>query len=169
MVYFHYLIKIVSFYSDKISRMIIFAGMKSSQRSESINAFFDGFVHSSTPLSEFIDQYDNAVADRRNKELDEDFVCMATKPDLTKVTPMESHASQIYTRNVFKKFKEEFDCVFHCHHKKLKKEEDKSIYEVTYSCDEKVMSHIVNVGPDYNFECTPNLQIQDSCVSMFCT
>ncbi|KAK1351979.1 hypothetical protein POM88_053693 [Heracleum sosnowskyi] len=43
-----------------------FAGMKSSQRSESINAFFDRFVHSSTPLSEFIDQYDNAIADRHN-------------------------------------------------------------------------------------------------------
>ncbi|KAK1357664.1 hypothetical protein POM88_050920 [Heracleum sosnowskyi] len=139
---------------EVVNPQTFFAGIKSSQRSESINAFFDGFVHSNTPLSEFIDQYDNVIAGRRNKELDEDFVCMVTKSDLTKVTPLESHASQVYTRNVFVKFKEEFDCVFHCHRKKLKKNEDKSTYEVTYSCDDKPASHIVNVGPDYNFECS---------------
>lgn len=87
--------------------------MKSSQGSESINAFFDGFVHNSTPLSKFVDQYDKAIDDFRDKEDDQDFICMTTKPDFTKVTPMESHASQVYTKNVFAKFKEEFDCVFH--------------------------------------------------------
>ncbi|KAK1390761.1 hypothetical protein POM88_018939 [Heracleum sosnowskyi] len=104
--------------------------------------------------AKFVDQYDNAVADRRSKELDEDFVCMTTKPDLTKVTPMESHAAQVYTRNVFVKFKEEFQYVFHCHQKKLKKDVEKSIYEVTYSSDDKDLSQVVNVIPDYNFKCS---------------
>ncbi|KAK1373111.1 hypothetical protein POM88_029304 [Heracleum sosnowskyi] len=83
-----------------------FAGMKSRQMSESINTFFDGFVHNSTPMSEFIDQYDNAIADRRDKDKDQDFICMTTKPDLTKLTPIESHASHVYKKNVFNKFKE---------------------------------------------------------------
>ncbi|KAK1397127.1 hypothetical protein POM88_006990 [Heracleum sosnowskyi] len=131
-----------------------FAGMKSSQRSESINAFFDGFVHSSTSLSEFVDQYDNAITDRREKEEDQDFICMTTKPDLTKVTPIESYASQIYTKNVFVRFKEEFDCVFHCLHKKLKKDGDKSTYQVTHRFNDKVVSHVVNVTSDCNFECS---------------
>ncbi|KAK1354471.1 hypothetical protein POM88_047727 [Heracleum sosnowskyi] len=128
--------------------------MKSSQRSESINAFFDGFVHSSTPLLEFVDQYDNAIADRREKEEDQDFICMMTKPDLTKVTPIESYVSQIYTKNVFVRFKEQFDCVFHCLHKKLKKDGDKSTYQVTHRFDDKVVSHVVNVTSDCNFECS---------------
>jgi hypothetical protein len=36
------------------------AGMNTTQRSESMNAFFDGYVHSRTTLKEFVDEYDNA-------------------------------------------------------------------------------------------------------------
>ncbi|KAK1381674.1 hypothetical protein POM88_019409 [Heracleum sosnowskyi] len=104
----------------------IFAGMKSSQRSEN----------------------------RRDKEEDQDFICMSTKPDLTKLTPIESHASQVYTKNVFNKFKEEFVCVFHCRHKKLKKDGDKSTYQVTYNYDDKVVSHVVNIISEFDFKCS---------------
>lgn len=49
-------------------------GMKASSRSESesMNAYFDGYVNSMTSLSEFIEQYDKAVLDRRDKEKKED-------------------------------------------------------------------------------------------------
>ncbi|KAL6523868.1 hypothetical protein OROMI_030963 [Orobanche minor] len=40
-------------------------GMKAGSRSESMNAYFDGYVNSMTSLSEFIEQYDKAVLDRR--------------------------------------------------------------------------------------------------------
>jgi len=40
---------------------VFWAGMTTTQRSESMNAFFDGYVHSSTSLKEFVDQYDNAL------------------------------------------------------------------------------------------------------------
>ncbi|XP_077228421.1 protein FAR1-RELATED SEQUENCE 5-like [Tasmannia lanceolata] len=48
------------------------AGMKSSQRSESMNAFFDGFVNQKTSLQEFIDQYEKAfviVAIKKQKRI----------------------------------------------------------------------------------------------------
>jgi hypothetical protein len=35
--------------------------MTTTQRSESMNAFFYGYVHLSTSLREFVDQYDNAL------------------------------------------------------------------------------------------------------------
>ncbi|XP_042973143.1 protein FAR-RED ELONGATED HYPOCOTYL 3-like [Carya illinoinensis] len=35
--------------------------MSTTKRSESMNAFFDGFVHSGTTLKEFVDQFDNAL------------------------------------------------------------------------------------------------------------
>uniref|UniRef100_A0A2N9GNY8 Uncharacterized protein n=1 Tax=Fagus sylvatica TaxID=28930 RepID=A0A2N9GNY8_FAGSY len=41
-----------------------FAGMSSTQRSESMNAFFDGYLHSSTTLKVFVEQFENAM---RNK------------------------------------------------------------------------------------------------------
>ncbi|XP_077232563.1 protein FAR1-RELATED SEQUENCE 5-like [Tasmannia lanceolata] len=52
-------------------RDVFTAGMTSSSRSKSINAFFDGFVNQSTTLQEFVVQYDNALVDRRKKEAEE--------------------------------------------------------------------------------------------------
>ncbi|XP_042979976.1 protein FAR1-RELATED SEQUENCE 4-like [Carya illinoinensis] len=43
---------------------VFWAGMSMIQRLESMNAFFDGYVHSGTTLKEFIDQFDNALRKR---------------------------------------------------------------------------------------------------------
>ena len=51
------------------------AGMSTTQHSESMNAFFDKYVNSKTTLKQFIDQYDNALADKVNKENDADYIC----------------------------------------------------------------------------------------------
>ena len=48
-------------------------GMSTTQRSESINAFFDGYVHHQTTLKEFVEQYDNALAKTVVNENTEDF------------------------------------------------------------------------------------------------
>ncbi|KAF5441779.1 hypothetical protein F2P56_037010 [Juglans regia] len=37
------------------------AGMSTTQRSESMNAFFDGYVHAKTNLKEFVDQFDKLL------------------------------------------------------------------------------------------------------------
>ena len=47
--------------------------MTTSQTSESINSFFDGFVNANTKLVEFVHQYDKAVAARRSSETQQDF------------------------------------------------------------------------------------------------
>jgi hypothetical protein len=44
------------------------AGMSSTQRSESVNAFFDGYVHARTSLKQFVEQYENALRDKVEKE-----------------------------------------------------------------------------------------------------
>ncbi|XP_042422989.1 protein FAR-RED IMPAIRED RESPONSE 1-like [Zingiber officinale] len=49
------------------------AGMSTSQRSESMNAFFDDYVHSKTTLKQFIEQYDNALKSKIEKEDNSDF------------------------------------------------------------------------------------------------
>ncbi|KAL4580927.1 hypothetical protein LXL04_017133 [Taraxacum kok-saghyz] len=58
---------------------IFWAGMTTSGRSESIHAFFDGFVNSRTMLNEFVIQYDKAVESRRASEEDEYFKTMTWK------------------------------------------------------------------------------------------
>ncbi|KAI8557900.1 hypothetical protein RHMOL_Rhmol04G0046800 [Rhododendron molle] len=46
--------------------------MSTTQRSESMNAFFDGYIHSKTTLKEFVGQYDNALRNKVQKEDEED-------------------------------------------------------------------------------------------------
>lgn len=47
---------------------IFWAGMSTTQRSESMHAFFDGFVNSKTTLKKFVEQYENALAKKAENE-----------------------------------------------------------------------------------------------------
>ncbi|XP_020271630.1 protein FAR1-RELATED SEQUENCE 5-like [Asparagus officinalis] len=85
-----------------------FAGMRSSQRSESINAFFDGYVNSQTQLHEFVLQYEKALTHRRLSEAHEDFKSLNTKPVMLLGHPIEVQAGEMYTRNMFDVFQTEF-------------------------------------------------------------
>ncbi|XP_058180203.1 protein FAR-RED IMPAIRED RESPONSE 1-like [Rhododendron vialii] len=46
---------------------VFWAGMSSTQRSENINAYFDGYVHSKTTLKQFVGQYENALGNKPAK------------------------------------------------------------------------------------------------------
>ncbi|XP_020272034.1 protein FAR1-RELATED SEQUENCE 5-like [Asparagus officinalis] len=85
-----------------------FAGMRSSQRSESINAFFDGYVNSQTQLHEFVLQYEKALTHRRISEAHEDFKSLNTKPVMLLGHPIEVQAGEMYTCNMFDVFQIEF-------------------------------------------------------------
>ncbi|XP_039140569.1 protein FAR1-RELATED SEQUENCE 5-like [Dioscorea cayenensis subsp. rotundata] len=83
------------------------AGMTTTQRSESINSFFDGFVNAQTPLDEFVMQYDKALLARRNVEESEDFKTLNSIANFYTGHPIERHAGEVYTRAVFDTFQAE--------------------------------------------------------------
>ncbi|KAF8400398.1 hypothetical protein HHK36_013696 [Tetracentron sinense] len=56
--------------------------MSTTQRNESMNSFFDGYVHANTSLKEFVDQYDSALRDKYEKEAQADFESFYTNPVL---------------------------------------------------------------------------------------
>ncbi|OVA11257.1 zinc finger protein [Macleaya cordata] len=85
-----------------------FAGLTTTQRSESVNSYFYGFLHQGTPFSEFVPQYERAVKRHHDEEADEDFLTVFTRAVLRSKNPMEEQASRIYTRNVFTVFGHEF-------------------------------------------------------------
>jgi hypothetical protein len=66
-----------------------FAGMSSTQRSESMNAFFDGYVHSSTTLKVFVEQFEKAMRNKVEKEILSDFECFKGKLECSSSSPME--------------------------------------------------------------------------------
>ncbi|KAG9439113.1 hypothetical protein H6P81_019278 [Aristolochia fimbriata] len=107
----HWLAKMYSIRHQWVSCYLkdtFFAGMSSSQQSESINSFFDGFVNARTPLDEFVCQYDKALVSHRVDEEEEDFKTMYSKPVLSSEHPLEIQAGKLYTRVILGIFQEEF-------------------------------------------------------------
>ncbi|XP_077242695.1 protein FAR1-RELATED SEQUENCE 5-like [Tasmannia lanceolata] len=112
-------------------------GMTSSSRSESMNAFFDGFVNQGTTLQEFVEQYDNALHDRRDKESQADFKSKSTSALLISRSTLESQAAKCYTSIMFKFFKAEFGDSSDCWDELLDKNGNVSEYLVGLSNEEK--------------------------------
>ena len=83
---------------------IFYARMTSSQRSDSINSFFDRFVNANIKLVEFVHQYKKTVAARHITESQEDFLCLNCVPNCTS-NPYEIQVSKFYIRLIFSCFK----------------------------------------------------------------
>lgn len=97
------------------------AGITTISRSESMKAYFDGYVHSNTMLNEFVVHYDKAVHAWREAEEKEDFVTMNTTVTLSGTHPIEVTAD-CYTRRIFKKFQAELIASNNCTHETLNKD-----------------------------------------------
>ncbi|XP_043708615.1 protein FAR1-RELATED SEQUENCE 5-like isoform X2 [Telopea speciosissima] len=88
-------------------RNTFFAEMSITQRSDSMNSYFDGYVNASTNLQLLVKQYEKALESRYEKEVKADFDTMNTAPVLKTPSPMEKQAAELYTRKLFVKFQEE--------------------------------------------------------------
>ncbi|XP_048533275.1 protein FAR-RED IMPAIRED RESPONSE 1-like isoform X1 [Triticum urartu] len=93
------------------------AGMSTTQRSESMNAFFDGYVNAKTTLKHFVSQYENALRDKVEKENIADFNSFnSTIPCITHFD-IEKQFQSIYTNSKFKEFQEELTHKMYCDRK----------------------------------------------------
>ncbi|KAK9000799.1 hypothetical protein V6N11_081285 [Hibiscus sabdariffa] len=88
-------------------RDTFFAEMSITQRSDSMNSYFDGFVNASTNLNQFFKLYEKALESRNEKEVKADYDTMNTSPALKTPSPMEKQASELYSRKLFMRFQEE--------------------------------------------------------------
>ncbi|XP_040987619.1 protein FAR1-RELATED SEQUENCE 5-like [Juglans microcarpa x Juglans regia] len=79
------------------------AGMSTTQRSESMNAFFDGYVHAKTNLNEFVDQFDNALKKKINNEISSDFHSFSVTVSFISRSPIEKRFQELYTNAKFRK------------------------------------------------------------------
>lgn len=80
------------------------AGMSAAQRSESVNSFFDKYVHKKTIVPEFLKQYEPILQDRYEEEAKADSDTWNKQPALKSPSPFEKHVSGMYTHAVFKRF-----------------------------------------------------------------
>jgi len=138
---------------------VFWAGMTTTQRSESMNAFFDGYVQSSTSLKEFVDQYDNAL--RRKVEVDNvaNFDSFNTTISCVSYWPFKKQFQQIYTHAKFKEVQKEISEVMYCASSLLKRECGISTYqviervEINESYMKKIVFNVCYNGPICNCSC----------------
>ncbi|XP_007224311.2 protein FAR1-RELATED SEQUENCE 5 [Prunus persica] len=83
------------------------AGMTTTQRSESINAFLKKFFSRNLLLREFVVQYDKAVADRREKERQAETSTKQKWRNLSSNWNVEIEATTKYTSKLFYCFQDE--------------------------------------------------------------
>ncbi|XP_057782143.1 protein FAR1-RELATED SEQUENCE 3 [Salvia miltiorrhiza] len=71
------------------------------------SSFFDGYVNQQTTLPMFFRQYERALENSFEREVEADFDTVCTTPVLKTPSPMENQAASLYTKRIFSKFQEE--------------------------------------------------------------
>ncbi|KAK2440618.1 protein FAR-RED IMPAIRED RESPONSE [Trifolium repens] len=95
-------------------RKYFWAGMSTTQRSESVHAFFDGYIDSTTSLNQFVKQYDNALRSRAREEFEADFNSMDTTIPCGSNSSIEKQFQGEYTHAKFKEVQAEFRSKMNC-------------------------------------------------------
>ncbi|KAH9721372.1 protein FAR1-RELATED SEQUENCE [Citrus sinensis] len=90
------------------------AGMSTTQRSESMNAFFDEFVNSKTNLKQFVKQYENALRRKAELEWQADAKCFSKRTPCVSRYEMERQVEEVYIISKFKEFQEELTTLMYC-------------------------------------------------------
>ncbi|XP_052169880.1 protein FAR1-RELATED SEQUENCE 4-like isoform X2 [Diospyros lotus] len=95
-------------------RTSFWAGMSTTQRSESMNAFFDGYVNSKTSLKLFVEQYERALRCKVENEFQADFKSYSQMVPCATRYCMEKQFQEVYTISKFKEFQEELTGKMYC-------------------------------------------------------
>ncbi|XP_057744754.1 protein FAR1-RELATED SEQUENCE 6-like [Arachis stenosperma] len=78
------------------------AGMRSTQRSESMHAFYGGYLHCKSGLVQFVYEYDNVLGTKEQKELEDDTADLKGVIPCIGSTGIERQFQQEYTSSMFR-------------------------------------------------------------------
>ncbi|KAI5437201.1 hypothetical protein KIW84_023356 [Lathyrus oleraceus] len=101
-------------WAPTLLRIYFWDGMSTMQRSESIHAFFDGYINSTTILNQFVKQYDNALRSWTEKEFEADFNSMDTTIPCGSNSSIEKQFQSEFTNAKFKEIQVEFRSKMNC-------------------------------------------------------
>ncbi|XP_027364463.1 protein FAR-RED IMPAIRED RESPONSE 1-like [Abrus precatorius] len=90
------------------------AGLSTTQRSESVHAFFHGYLNSKTSLQQFVKQYDNTLKSKVEKEVEADFRTMNTTIQYGSNSLIERQFQAEYTKAKFAEVQAEFRGKMNC-------------------------------------------------------
>ncbi|XP_031384521.1 protein FAR-RED ELONGATED HYPOCOTYL 3 isoform X2 [Punica granatum] len=109
---------------------VCLAGMCTVQRAESVNSFFDKYVHKKTSAQEFVKQYEVFLQDRYEEESKAESDTWNKQSMLKSPSPFEKCVSGVYTHAVFKKFQVEVLGAVACHPKEDRQDESGVTFRV---------------------------------------
>lgn len=87
---------------------VFWAGMSTTQRSEGMNAYFDGYITSKTTLKQFVEQYEHALAEKVENERNEDFRSSNSYIPCIVHSDLEMQFQSEYTITKFQEFHKEY-------------------------------------------------------------
>ncbi|XP_026438811.1 protein FAR1-RELATED SEQUENCE 5-like [Papaver somniferum] len=136
-VWLHDLFEIREKWIPAYNRGTFFAGMNSTQRSDSIISFFDHSVNSRTCLLEFVESCGQALERMYIRERYEDYKSIHVKRIFASQDLLVKHASPIYTKNMFMKVHEQFNASSRYRSEAIEADGDEETYRV-YSLNDEV-------------------------------
>ncbi|GJN32743.1 hypothetical protein PR202_gb21266 [Eleusine coracana subsp. coracana] len=110
------------------------SGMSVTDRGDSVTDYFDGWLTSATSLKMFVEQYEEVVKSKLEKETYEDIRSSQMRLPMITGLPVEEQAAKLYTTEIFQKFLNEIGHSFHCDYAEL----DRNDSVVTYIVSEHV-------------------------------
>ncbi|CAL1380852.1 unnamed protein product [Linum trigynum] len=93
------------------------AGMLSTQRSEGMNAYFDGYLNPTSTLKQFLEQYQVALKDKIEKEMLADCRSCVAPIQCALSMEFEEQFQCIYTNEKFEAVQEQLVATVHCFEK----------------------------------------------------
>lgn len=91
-----------------------FAGLAAAQPGESLNPFFERYVHKQTTLKEFLDKYELALQKKHKEETLADIESRNSNPASKTRCSFELQLSKTYTAEIFRKFQFEVEEMYSC-------------------------------------------------------
>ncbi|KAK3217813.1 hypothetical protein Dsin_011783 [Dipteronia sinensis] len=102
-----------------------------------MHAFFDGYVNSKTTLKQFVEQYENTLRDKAEKESHADFISFNSCIPCVTHYPLEKQFQEAYTIEKFKDFQQELSANLYC---------EVSLHKENFPCSEFTVGENVMVG-----------------------
>ncbi|CAK8564850.1 unnamed protein product [Lathyrus sativus] len=125
---------------------VFLGAMSTVQRSESVNSFFDKYVHRKTYVQDFVKQYESILQDRYEEEAKADSDTWNKVVTLKTPSPLEKSAAGVCTHTVFKKIQAEIIGAVACHPKVDRQDETTVVHRVHDMESNKDFFVVVNEG-----------------------
>lgn len=117
-------------------------------------SFFDGYVNQQTTLPMFFRQYERALENWFEKEIEADFETICTTPVLRTPSPMEKQAASLYTRKIFSPFQEELVETFAYTANRIEGDEVNSTFRVAKFEDDQKAYVVTLNHPELRADCS---------------